>query len=155
MLKVLKTYMLGKSKLLWLALSPLFLTSALSCRVVSKGPVLAFTTDSINLGTVSYRTTRVVDYDLTLENKGDADLIIQRFKPDCSCTKVKAESDTIAGGKSTQVHVEIEFSMPDSQPFEKSVAVYTNDSLHNPRIITFYGKTEFQMETSTNPRYKK
>lgn len=143
-----------KKALFWLALSPLLLASALSCRAVSKGPVLALANDSINLGTVSYRTTRVVDYDLKIENKGDADLIIQQFKPDCSCTIVKADTMMVAAGKSTLVHVKIEFKLPDSQPFEKKLAVYSNDSLHSPRIVTFYGKTDFQMEVSTNPRYK-
>lgn len=148
-------FMLNKKFIFWLALCPLFLTTTLSCRVVGKGPVLAIATDSINLGTVSYRTTRVVDYDLKIENKGDADLILKRFVPDCDCTVVTAETNVIAGGESTQLHIKMEFAIPDSQPFEKTVAVYSNDSLHSPKVVTFYGKTDYQMEVSTNPRYKK
>ena len=143
-----------KKRLFWLALSPLFLASALSCRAVSKGPVLALDSDSINLGTVSYRTPRVVDYDLKIENKGDADLMIQQLKPDCACTTVESESNTVKPGKSTIIHVKMKFRVPDSQPFENQLAVYTNDTLNNPRIVVFYGKTDYQIEVSTNPRYK-
>lgn len=144
-----------KKHMRWLALCPLLLAVLLSCRSVSRGPVLALAQDSINLGTVSYRTTRVVDYDLTIKNKGDADLVITDMTPDCPCTTVEAESTTIAAGKSTTIHVKIEFKLPDSLPFEKKLQISTNEPGDISHIVTFYGTTDYQVPEPSNPRYRK
>lgn len=139
-----------------LLLIPFLLTLLASCSYAGKGAAVAvIDVDSVNLGTVSYRLPRVVNYNLHIENRGDANLKIQDFRVDCDCTKAKADTTVIAPGERTTVHVSIEFALQRSAPFAKKLGIYTNDTVHNPLMVTFYGQQDYQQEVSTNPRYKK
>lgn len=126
-----------------------------SCSYAGKRPVAVADVDSVCLGTVSYKTSRVVSYDLKLENHGEADLKIQDFRVDCDCTKAVADTTVIAPGESTTVHVTITFSLAKSAPFAKRLGIVTNDSLHSPLIVTFYGQQDYRPDVTAYPHYKK
>jgi hypothetical protein len=99
------------------------------------GPRLAFVPETKSVGIVSPWTVRV--FDLVVENRGDADLILKDAAPSCSCTTISPAYEKVIkpGGKSK---IKVTFNSRNFQGLiKKSVLVASNDPSHPIKEFVF------------------
>jgi hypothetical protein len=99
------------------------------------GPRLAFVPESKNVGIVPPWTVRV--FDLIVENRGDADLILKDAAPSCSCTTLSPVYEKVIkpGGKT---RIRVTFNSRNFQGLiKKSVLVASNDPAHPIQEFVF------------------
>jgi|WetSurMetagenome_2_1015567.scaffolds.fasta_scaffold467107_2 hypothetical protein len=101
----------------------------------SPAPKLAFIPETKSVGVVSQWTVRV--FDLIVENRGDADLILKEAAPSCGCTTISPAFDKVIkpGGKTK---IKVTFNSRDFTGLvTKSVLVSSNDPAHPIREFVF------------------
>ena len=109
-------------------------------------PQLVVTQRKIALGTVLEGDK--VKLDWLLENRGNADLVIDRVKPACGCTAVDLtdEEKTIAPGGSLRLRSQFDSTGRRGRQ-DKTVTVYTNDPLVPAMKLEFTADVEALYET--------
>ena len=112
-----------KFKFIFLSSLLLFL-EPLSAQSNSTRPVIEIQSSEYNFGTVSEGTG--VQHEFTINNKGNADLIIQRVIAGCGCTAAAVINQAIAAGSETKLNVTFD-SKGMSGDQEKLIRVYSND----------------------------
>lgn len=113
-----------------------FLLLFFSAQAFAAGPQAHLSETGFSFGVVSEGTK--VTHEFILENKGDADLIIQKIVPSCGCTAATLTSNTIKPKESEKVSVSF-----DTSGFKgdktRTVELLTNDPEHQQLTITMKG----------------
>jgi hypothetical protein len=102
-------------------------------------PLLHIEESTFEFGSVSQGT--VVKHEFTLENKGSADLEIQRVVAACGCTASSIDSETIAPGENGKIQVEFNTAGFSGEKL-KTVRVYTNDQEQPSSLLSLKGRVE-------------
>jgi len=102
-----------------------------------KAPVVKWTTEDYNFGTI--KQNKPVDVEFELTNVGNAPLIITKVEPSCGCTTSDYTKAPIAPGQKGKVKVT--FDAKTLGNFSKSVNVTTN-AKEALTIIKFYGTVQ-------------
>jgi len=98
-------------------------------------PKISFVPETRSIGIVSQYSLKA--FDLVVENKGDADLLLQEAAPSCSCTTVSPafEKRVRPGGKTK---IRVTFNSRNFQGLvKKSVLVSSNDPIHPIKEFVF------------------
>jgi hypothetical protein len=95
-------------------------------------PQLALDPESWDFG----RTlkNRVIEKQFTLQNLGDADLVIERISTTCGCAAALLSEKTLPPGKSAILRVTFDTRALDGR-VERKVLVRSNDRLRDPLEI--------------------
>lgn len=124
----------------------LFVVGFSACHYEEKPATIAFSPDSVNLGTVIIGDS-VTTFDVEIQNIGDKKLFINKVESSCGCTTVDYPHDSIEGGGSAIMHVT--FNSKEFFPSEivREIEVYSND-VNSPQ--TFYFKVKVQYGSAKN-----
>lgn len=90
-------------------------------------------------GSVSQGTK--VEHEFKIQNRGDAELVIQRIVPSCGCTASSSNSDRVPPGGEAGIKVAFDTSGFSGEKL-KTVRVYTNDMEENSLVLTMRGSIE-------------
>lgn len=82
-----------------------------------------------------------VKHSFKIENRGDAELVIERVIPSCGCTASTASRNKIPAGQSAELNVEFDSTGFSGEKL-KTVTVVTNDPHHSSVTFTLRGKVE-------------
>lgn len=106
-----------------------------------QGPSIRFLKTEFNLGTIVRNEGGVQTFDVHYDNIGSDTLRIISIERDCeSCTTYELEEEYVLPGKSGVISITFDGSAFFSQDLEKTVLVYTNDTI-NPKVpIKFSAK---------------
>lgn len=109
------------------AMAVLALLSLCACNKVSKLPVLAFESESTEIG-VLYKDSPIADFDITFKNKGGQRLNVYKIVTSCTCTEVLSLDSLTETGK--EGHIRGRLDMTDYPPgrFAKELIVFSNGS---------------------------
>ena len=69
-------------------------------------PQIAISENNLNLGDVV--NGEVVKHELTVQNNGQADLVVESVTTSCGCTQVTLEPMTISPGEGGTLHIEFD-----------------------------------------------
>lgn len=98
-------------------------------------PKLVFVPESRSIGIVPPYSVKI--FELVVENRGDAELILKEAAPSCSCTTVSSAFEKVVkpGGKSK---IRVTFNSRNFQGMvKKSVLVSSNDPIHPVKEFVF------------------
>lgn len=109
------------------AMAVFALLSLISCRQVSKQPILSFEEETIELGTL-YKNSPVADFDILFRNDGGQRLNIYKIVTSCTCTEILS-LDSLTD-KGCEGHIRGRLDMTDYPPgrFAKELIIFSNGS---------------------------
>ncbi len=105
----------------------LFCTALLACFAFAanaQGPVMTFTTTSVNYGKIEKGSDGIRKFEFT--NSGNEPLIIKTAKGSCACVKPTYPQEPIMPGETKTIDVWYDTTRPG--PFTKSVSIVTNET---------------------------
>jgi hypothetical protein len=101
-----------------------------------EAPHLVITKSEFDFGTVEQGS--VVEHSFEVANSGQKPLKITKLHPDCGCTAVTVDSDTIAPG--AQTAIKVAFSTAGFQgPKVKTIRIYTDDPQQTSAVLVIKG----------------
>lgn len=109
------------------AMAVLALLSLISCRQVSKQPVLSFEEEAVEIGTL-YKDSPIADFDIQFTNEGGQRLNVYKIVTSCTCTEILSlDSLTDTGDEG---HIRGRLDMTDYPPgrFAKELIIFSNGS---------------------------
>ena len=106
----------------------------------SSAPLASFDSLICDLGTVP-TTGEPVAFQYTLRNVGDADMIIEDIRPDCSCIISTKPDKPIKSGEQgiIELHYYDYYVQPQKGPFSHGIIVKTNDPIIPQVALTVSG----------------
>ena len=90
-----------------------------------KGPEIVASESHIDAGIVTPGSTPSLSF--TIKNYGSENLKVEEVKPDCTCTVLDYKLRVISAGESDRVSFSYKFLPSESQKFDNSFSVYSND----------------------------
>jgi hypothetical protein len=90
----------------WFILMILIMGSAVLFSACAGRPQISITENNLNLGEVV--NGEVITHEVTVQNGGQADLVIASISTSCGCTKATLEPMTIPPGASGTLHIEFD-----------------------------------------------
>ena len=109
------------------AMAVLALLSLCACNKVSKLPVLAFESESTEIG-ILYKDSPIADFDIQFTNEGGQRLNVYKIVTSCTCTEILS-LDSLTD-KGDEGHIRGRLDMTDYPPgrFAKELIVFSNGS---------------------------
>jgi hypothetical protein len=99
-------------------------------------PRLALAETEFDFGTVEQGS--IVEHSFEMINKGEAPLKVTKLHPDCGCTAVTLDSDTIAPG--AQTAIKVSFNTAGFQGSKvKTIRIYTDDPQQTSAVLVIKG----------------
>lgn len=80
-------------------------------------------------------------------NEGDADLVIHRITPGCSCTTIHSFDETVKPGEQGEIHLTIDSKKIRPGKTLKKFRIATNDPQAEMIVVEFTGEVRVMVET--------
>jgi len=123
----------------------IFLLSTLA--FAEETPRISFTKDTHDFGRVIQGKT--VEYIFTLENKGQADLIIKEVTTSCGCTAALVSNDVIKPGEKGEIRVSYD-SQGRAGEVSRTITIISNDPVEPSKELTITAAVDSSMHTTFN-----
>lgn len=120
-----------------------FLLGIFSCGQARNGALIVADCDTIKMPTIDLSVTQVGEYDLKLSNQGNEELSVNDIKVSCDCVDAQPRQCVIPPKGKATIHIKISIGGSIPTTYEKTIGIYSNDSLHNPLVLPLVGKSDY------------